>query len=105
MVDHVGHRVAVTRGGGRVGQMQDQLERLAGADLARTADDVVMGFVVEIARAEGRGIERVEELFDLLQLDLDQDGAALPPIAALAPARQLSTPWCGRRCWPAAGRP
>jgi hypothetical protein len=63
-------------------QVDDELDRLVGADLAHRREDIAVGVGIELLLVERRGIERIVELPDLVEAELDQDVFAAPAIGA-----------------------
>jgi len=72
-------------------QMDDDLERRDGTYLARGGENVFLGVAVEILFVERRRIERIEQLRDEREPQLDQRNAVLRAVEALGlPLRQAA---------------
>ena len=52
--------------------MDNELERLLEVVFLGPADDELLGLGIEIALMKGRGIDGVEDLLEVLNLDLDE---------------------------------
>ena len=55
--------------------MDQQAERLVGVDLARPAGDELFSLGIDVALAEGRGIERIEDLLQVRDVDFNERAA------------------------------
>ena len=64
----------------RAGSEQSRGEKLARVRLARGGEDAAVGFVVELLLVKRRGIERIVQLRDLAEADLDEMGLAFAPV-------------------------
>ena len=95
MAEVLAHRLAeqgrFLRHAGGAFKVHEQTERRAHRHLSRPADDERLGGRVEIPFAERRRIDRVEELFQLADADLDQLAVLRDGIAGRRfPVRRLN---------------